>query len=187
MYSCNNANIERDFLNINSNKYVLGVYDKETNSDFRIFTKEDFDKECAWFENNDMGSLTAIDKYSSIDLNLNVKLARVARDNIRNKIKAVLTILYQNKNRTNTMIDRDTLKLEQELFTNCETNGKRVFFVYVYESLFLLYLIDPASPLYEFTSFFQQLFLTSRSYDKIVELSKRLFITKSSKNCRNHQ
>lgn len=175
MYSCNNANIERDFLNINSNKYVLGVYDKETNSDFRIFTKEDFDKECAWFENNDMGSLTTIDKYSSIDLNLNVKLARVARDNIRNKIKAVLTILYQNKNRTNNMIDRDTLKLEQELFNQCETNGKRVFFVYVYESLFLLYLIDPASPLYEFTSFFQQLFLTSRSYDKIVELSKRLY------------
>ena len=175
MYSCNNANIERDFLNISSNKYVLGVYDKETNSDFRIFTKEDFDKECAWFENNDMGSLTTIDKYSSIDLNLNAKLAKVARDNIRNKIKAVLTILYQNKNKTNNMIDRDVLKLEQELFDQCETNGKRVFFVYVYESLFLLYLIDPASPLYEFTSFFQQLFLTSRSYDKIVELSKRLY------------
>lgn len=175
MYSCNNANIERDFLNINSNKYVLGVYDKETNSDFRIFTKEDFDKECAWFENNDMGSLTTIDKFSSIDLNLNVKLARVARENIRNKIKAVLAILYKQKNRSNNMIDRDAKKLEQEIFDQSELNGKRVFYVYIYESLFLLYLIDPASPLYDFTSFFQQLFLTSKSFDKIVELSKRLY------------
>ncbi len=175
MYSCNAQNIDRDFLNINSNKYVLGVYNKANNSDFRIFTKEDFDKECAWFENNDMGSLTTIDKFSSIDLNLNVKLARVARDNIRNKIKAILTILYKQQNRSNNMIDRDSKKLEQELFDQSELNGKRIFYVYVYESLFLLYLVDPASPLFDFTSFFQQLFLTSRSYDKIVELSKRLY------------
>ena len=170
MYSCDSNAINRDFLNINTNKYVLGVYNKEDNSDFRIFTKEDFDKECEWFENNDMGSLTTLDKFSSIDLNLNHKLAKAAREYMRNKIKAIL--ILANKGR---VIDREVLKLENELFEKSETNGKRPFFVYVYETLFLLYLIDPASPLYDFTSFYQQLFLTSKGYDKVVEMSKKLY------------
>ncbi len=175
MYSCDYKAIDRDFLNLNTNKYVLGVYNKETNDDFRIFTKEDFDKECEWFENNDMGSLTTIDKFSSIDLNLNHKLAKASREYMRNKIKAILALLYKNKNKNNNMIDRDVLKLETELFNQCEINGKRPFFVYVYETLMLLYLIDPASPLYDFTSFYQQLFLTSKGYDRIVEMSKKLY------------
>ena len=175
MYSCDYKTIDRDFLNINTNKYVLGVYNKEDNSDFRIFTKEDFDKECEWFANNDMGSLTSIDKFSSIDLNLNHKLAKIARENMRNKIKAILALLYKNKNKNNNMIDRDVLKLETELFNQSEINGRRPFFVYVYETLMLLYLIDPSSSLYDFTSFYQQLFLTARGYDKIVEMSKRLY------------
>jgi hypothetical protein len=170
MYSCDGNAINRDFLNINTNKYVLGVYNKEDNSDFRIFTKEDFDKECEWFENNDMGSLTTLDKFSSIDLNLNHKLAKASREYMRNKIKAIL--ILANKGR---VIDREVLKLENELFEKSETNGKRPFFVYVYETLFLLYLIDPASPLYDFTSFYQQLFLTSKGYDKVVEMSKKLY------------
>ncbi len=175
MYSCDYKAIDRDFLNLNTNKYVLGVYNKENNDDFRIFTKEDFDKECEWFENNDMGSLTTIDKFSSIDLNLNHKIAKPAREYMRNKIKAILALLYKNKNKNNNMIDRDVLKLETELFNQTEINGKRPFFVYVYETLMLLYLIDPASPLYDFTSFYQQLFLTSKSNDKLVEMSKRLY------------
>jgi hypothetical protein len=182
MYSCDYKAIDRDFLNINTNKYVLGVYNKEDNSDFRIFTKEDFDKECEWFANNDMGSLTSIDKFSSIDLNINHKLAKIARENMRNKIKAILALLYKNKNKNNNMIDRDVLKLETELFNQSEINGKRPFFVYVYETLMLLYLIDPSSSLYDFTSFYQQLFLTARGYrtqgtgyDKIVEMSKKLY------------
>ena len=175
MYSCDYKAIDRDFLNINTNKYVLGVYNKEDNSDFRIFTKEDFDKECEWFANNDMGSLTSIDKFSSIDLNINHKLAKIARENMRNKIKAILALLYKNKNKNNNMIDRDVLKLETELFNQSEINGRRPFFVYVYETLMLLYLIDPSSSLYDFTSFYQQLFLTARGYDKIVEMSKRLY------------
>ena len=175
MYSCDYNAIDRDFLNLNTNKYVLGVYNKENNDDFRIFTKEDFDKECEWFENNDMGSLTTIDKFSSIDLNLNHKLAKASREYMRQKIKAILMILYKNYGKSNNMIDRDVLKLEIELFNQTEINGKRPFFVYVYETLMLLYLIDPASPLYDFTSFYQQLFLTSKSYDRIVEMSKRLY------------
>lgn len=175
MYSCDYNAIDRDFLNLNTNKYVLGVYNKENNDDFRIFTKEDFDKECDWFKNNDMGSLTTLDKFSYIDLNLNHKLAKASREYMRQKIKAILIILYKNYSKSNNMIDRHVLKLETELFNQCEVNGKRPFFVYVYETLMLLYLIDPASPLYDFTSFYQQLFLTSKSYDRIVEISKRLY------------
>ena len=175
MYSCDYKAIDRDFLNLNTNKYVLGVYNKETNDDFKIFTKEDFDKECEWFENNDMGSLTTIDKFSSIDLNLNHKISKVAREFMRDKIKAILMILYKSYGKSNNMIDRDVLKLETELFNQCEINGKRPFFVYVYETLMLLYLIDPASPLYYFTSFYQQLFLTSKSFDRLVRLSKTLY------------
>ena len=175
MYSCDYNAINRDFLNIDTNKYVLGVYNSYNNKDFRIFTKEDFDKECEWFKNNDMGSLTTLDKFSSIDLNINHKLAKISRDYIRNKIKAILILLYKDKNNRTSLIDRDVLKLESELFNTSETNGKRPFFVYIYQSLFLLYLIDPASPLYDFTSFYQQLFLTSKSYSNLVEISKRLY------------
>jgi hypothetical protein len=32
MYSCDYKAIDRDFLNINTNKYVLGVYNKEDNT-----------------------------------------------------------------------------------------------------------------------------------------------------------
>ncbi len=175
MYSCDYKAIDRDFLNLDTNKYVLGVYNKESNDDFRIFTKEDFDKECQWFENNDMGSLNTLDKFSYVDLNLNHKISKAAREYMRDKIKAILMILYKNYGKTNNMIDRTVLKLETELFDKCEVNGKRPFFVYVYETLMLLYLIDPASPLYDFTSFYQQLFLTSKSYDRIVDMSKRLY------------
>lgn len=175
MYTCDYNAIDRDFLNLNTNKYVLGVYNKETNDDFRIFTKEDFVKECEWFENNDMGSLTTLDKFSYIDLNINHKLAKASREYMRDKIKAILIILYKNYGKTTNMIDRHVLKLETELFNQSEINGKRPFFVYIYETLILLYLIDPASPLYDFTSFYQQLFLTSNSYDRVVAMSKRLY------------
>jgi hypothetical protein len=175
-YTCNEDKIQSDLIDPKTRQYILGVYNNQTNDEFRVLTEEDYQKECDWFNNNDMGSLVNFDNVSGIDLNKNIKLARIARDNMKTKIKGVLALIYNAHNaniKTENKLELDAKKLENELYEHSTVQGKTIFYKYIYEVNNFLYLIDPSSPLYPFTGFFQRLLLTTSksNYANLVKMS----------------
>ena len=178
-YTCNDDKIQSDLIDPKTRQYILGVYDNQTNDEFRVLTEEDYKKECDWFNNNDMGSLVNFDNVSGIDLSKNIKLARIARDNMKSKIKGVLSLIYNAHNaniKTENKLELDAKKLENELYEHSTVQGKTIFYKYIYEVNNFLYLIDPSSPLYPFTGFFQRLLLTTskNNYANLVKMSKNI-------------
>lgn len=178
-YNCNMNKIKSDLVNPKTRQYVLGVYNTSTKDEFRLLTEEDYNKECEWFDNSDMGSLTTFDNISVIDLNKNIRLERFARDSMKNQIKAILSLIYNAHDislKTDNALEISAKKLENELHDAATVQGKTIFYRYVYEILNFLYLINPSSPLYPFTGFFQRLLLTSskNNYASLVKMSKNM-------------
>jgi hypothetical protein len=178
-YTCNMDKIQSDLINPQSRQYVLGIYNTSTTDEFRVLTEEDYKKECDWFNNSDMGSLTTFDNISVIDLNKNIKLSRFARDRMKIQIKAVLALIYNAHDislNSENRIELNSKKIENELYDNSTVEGKTIFYNYIYNVLNFLYLINPASPLYPFTGFFQRLLLTSskNNYSTLVKMSKNM-------------
>jgi hypothetical protein len=179
MYSCNTQKINYDLIDRKTRSYVLGVYDKSKNDSFRSLTGEDYKKECDWFKNNDINSIRTIGDISSIDLNINIKLRKVVREYMKEKIKAVLALIYNAHEislKNENMLNIDSKKIENELFEQSINNGKVMFYTYVYDVLNFLYLINPSSPLYPFTTFFQRLLLTGSkaNYSNIIKMTKNI-------------
>ncbi len=177
-YNCMKK-MKSDLINPETRQYILGIYNTSTTDEFRVLTEEDYKKECDWFNNSDMGSLTTFDNIASINLNKNIKLARFARDRMKEQIKGVLALIYnahdislKNENRLNL----DAKKIENEIYEAATSQGKTIFYKYVYDVLNFLYLINPSSPLYPFTGFYQRLLLTSskNNYATLIKMSKNM-------------
>jgi hypothetical protein len=178
-YNCNMDKIQSDLINPQTRQYVLGIYNTSTKDEFRVLTEEDYQKECDWFNNSDMGSLTTFDNIASIDLNKNIKVSRFARDRMKIQIKAVLSLIYNAHDislKTENSLEINAKKLENAIHDGATVQGKTIFYKYVYDVLNFLYLINPSSPLYPFTGFFQRLILTSskNNYATLVKMSKNM-------------
>ena len=179
VYLCNTEKIKSDLINPKTRAYVLGVYDKSKKSGFRILKEEDYKKECDWFKNNDITNIKTIGDISSIDLNINIKLRKLVREYMREKIKAVLALIYNAHSislKSENMLNMDVKKFENILYEQSTVNGKTIFYTYVYDVLNFLYLINPSSPLYPFTTFLQRLLLTGSktNYSNIIKMSKNI-------------
>ncbi len=164
-----------DHYNLVNKKVKMGVYNDEG---FKILKKEDFDAECEWFKSND-ANLRSLSSVSSIDLNMNLKLARNVRESMRNKIKNILNLLYTEHNipvKYENKVEQTAKIIEAELFDSSRVGKSVILAGYVFNVNRFLFLIDPASPLYQYTKFFQRLVLTTAkaSFGKIVELSKNV-------------
>jgi hypothetical protein len=178
-YMCNMPNIKRELLDKSTRNYVLGVYDKNTKSSFRELTEEDYKKECEWFEHNYLQGIRTFKNYSVIDLEINVKLGREVRDSMRRKIEEVFKLIYTGRNlatKTVGRAEKNAQKLETAIYEASKVQGKVILYKYVFDVCKFVYLINPSSPLFGFTSFLQELLLAGSkdNYKNIIKLSANI-------------
>ena len=178
-YMCNMPNIKRELLNKSTRNYILGVYDKKTRSSFRELNEEDYKKECEWFEHNYLPGIRTFKNYSVIDLEINIKLGRVAREYMRKQIEEVFKLIYTGRNiniKTAGRVEKNAQKLELAIYESSKIQGKTIFYKYVFNVCKFLYLINPSSPLFGFTSFLQEVLLSGSkdNYNNIIKLSANI-------------
>ena len=178
-YTCNMPNIKRELLDKSTRNYVLGVYDKNTKSSFRELTEEDYKKECEWFEHNYLQGIRTFKNYSVIDLEINVKLGREVRDSMRRQIEEVFKLIYTGRNlatKTVGRAEKNAQKLETAIYEASKVQGKVILYKYAFDVCKFVYLINPSSPLFGFTSFLQELLLAGSkdNYKNIIKLSANI-------------
>jgi hypothetical protein len=178
-YMCNMPNIKRELLNKSTRNYILGVYDKKIRSSFRELNEEDYKKECEWFEHNYLPGIRTFKNYSVIDLEINIKLGRFARDYMKKQIEEVFKLIYTGRNiniKTAGRVEKNAQKLELAIYESSKIQGKIIFYKYVFNVCKFLYLINPSSPLFGFTSFLQEVLLSGSkdNYNNIIKLSANI-------------
>ena len=162
-------------------KTELKNFIERKDSVFKIFTEDDYKKECEWFE---QGYSKDKLNYESI-IRTNLALNRKVRDSVREKtidiIKSFLILFYKNMNDSikPEIIDRKANELERAIYevTSAQnsTSSQPVKPIYVYFKIlneFLLFF-NPESPLYDNAEYFHNLFLItpSSNYKNILKLS----------------
>jgi len=198
---CNLEYILKTYTSNSEQKYVLGLFDPEKQKElqyklrvsesdeekdkikeqlvntYKIFTEEDYKKQCEWIENNTINYGNYL-KVIALDLNRHREVRDAVRSSTLEIIKKILNDLYINKNitsKTDQIVNREAFELEKAIYESTLDSSGSKKPIYVYYKILNNFVIfmDANSPLYNYSDYFRTLFITTymKNYKTLINLS----------------